>query len=124
MTNLKRDPVKYIRDRAKSGYVKEDCCHICGDVKDLDFHHLKTVSILVHNWMRKEGQKAEEVLTWRDQFIEEHREELYNLAVTLCHAHHQQLHSIYGKNPNLGTWKKQQRWVEKQREKAWASLET
>jgi hypothetical protein len=37
--------------------------------------------------------------------------------VTLCHTHHLKLHSIYGKDPSLGTAKKQMRWVEIQREK-------
>ena len=53
----------------------------------------------------------------RDDFIEEHHAELYEHTVTLCHTHHLQLHSIYGKDPGLGTAKKQARWVQIQREK-------
>ena len=30
MKKLKRDPIKYIRDRAKSKYEKGTECHICG----------------------------------------------------------------------------------------------
>ena len=43
--------------------------------------------------------------------------QLYDHAVTLCHSHHLRLHGIYGKRPTLITAKKQQRWVEKQRDK-------
>jgi len=35
----------------------------------------------------------------------------------LCHKHHLQLHSIYGRDPKLTSATKQQRWVEIQREK-------
>jgi len=60
---------------------------------------------------------AEDIMGVRDTFIEEHREELYDEAVTLCHTHHLKLHSIYGKRPKLITGPKQKRWVEKQRDK-------
>ena len=40
MTELKRDPVKYIRDKAKSRYEKASECYICGADTELDFHHL------------------------------------------------------------------------------------
>ena len=43
---------------------------------------------------------AEDIMGVRDHFIEEHMEELYDEAVTLCHTHHLKLHSIYGKRPN------------------------
>ena len=49
--------------------------------------------------------------------IEEFINEIYNEAATLCKAHHQRLHSIYGKRPKLVTALKQKRWVDKQREK-------
>ena len=39
MTELKRDPVKYIRDKAKSRYEKASECYICGVDTELDFHH-------------------------------------------------------------------------------------
>ena len=53
----------------------------------------------------------------RVEFIAEHRTELYDEAVTLCHEHHMRLHSIYGKRPKLVTAKKQIRWVGIQRDK-------
>jgi hypothetical protein len=115
MTELKRYPIKYIRDRAKSKYEKGTECRICGGVEKLDFHHYTTLSDLLARWLNKTRLDTEDVLEWRDRFIEEHNKELYVDAVTLCHEHHLALHAIYGKNPSLGTAKKQSRWVEKQR---------
>ena len=57
------------------------------------------------------------VLAFREDFIEDHHDELYVHAVTLCHTHHRQLHKVYGRDPGLGTANKQKRWVEIQREK-------
>ena len=36
---LKRDLVKYVRDKAKSQYKKDTECYICGSTENLDFHH-------------------------------------------------------------------------------------
>lgn len=123
MKKLKRDPVKYIRDRAKSKYEKGDSCEICDATQQLDFHHFYSLSPLLKSWL-KEKQKIrpehytdEYIIIWRDEFIEEKKAELYDHTVTLCHTHHLQLHSIYGRNPSLATAKKQMRWVEIQREK-------
>ena len=114
---LKRDLVKYIRDRAKSKYEKGTECHICASTDNLDFHHFYSLSPLLRKWATANRKKAKEVLEWRDEFIEAHMDELYKHAVTLCHTHHLALHSIYGKDPGLGTAKKQARWVEIQRDK-------
>ncbi len=115
MSRLKRDPVKYIRDKAKSKYAKDTECRICGAATKLDFHHYNTVAILVHKWFKDKGYDPELVLAYREEFIEEHQTELYDEAVTLCHPHHLELHRVYGKDPALITAPKQQRWVEKQR---------
>jgi hypothetical protein len=115
MTELKRYPIKYIRDRAKSKYNKGTECQICSSDEKLDFHHYTTLSDLLARWLNKTRLSTEDVLDWRDRFIEEHNKELFDETVTLCHVHHLALHAIYGKNPNLGTAKKQARWVEKQR---------
>ena len=103
---LKRDPVKYIRDKAK-----------------LDFHHFYSLTPLLDKWLQ-EKQKArpdhyteEYIVIWRDEFIEDNWAELYNHTVTLCNPHHLQLHSVYGRNPALVTAKKQMRWVGIQRDK-------
>jgi hypothetical protein len=117
MTNLKRDLIKYVRDRAKARYDKGSECFICGSTTRLDFHHYYTLTPLLDRWIRKNRKNPEDVLDFRDDFIREHEAELYEYAVTLCHEHHLKLHSIYGKDPNLGTAKKQMRWVSIQRDK-------
>jgi hypothetical protein len=117
MTNLKRDCVKYIRDRAKARYEKGTECYICGETSELDFHHFYSLSPLLNRWIIKNRLDPEAVLEFRDRFIREHEAELYEHTVTLCHSHHLKLHSIYGRNPALGTAKKQMRWASIQREK-------
>lgn len=121
--HLKRDPVKYIRDKAKSQYEKGTECHICGKTDTLDFHHFYSLSPLLDTWL-KDKQKIrpqhytdEYIVIWRDEFIEENWAELYEHTVTLCHAHHLQLHNVYGRNPALVTAQKQKRWVDIQRDK-------
>ena len=118
--DLKRDLVKYVRDKAKAKYQKGTECFICGSNENLDFHHYYGLTELLEIWLRKNKiviSTAEEIMEVRDTFIEEHNSELYDEAVTLCHTHHLKLHSIYGKRPKLITGPKQKRWVEKQRDK-------
>ena len=117
MTRLKRDCIKYVRDRAKSAYEKGEECFICGTTEELDFHHFYSLTPLLNKWLKETGLDPEDVMEWRDQFIEEHYSELYDEAVTICHKHHLKLHSIYGKNPDLITAPKQKRWVQRRREK-------
>lgn len=117
---LKRDLVKYVRDKAKSKYKKGSECFICGSTENLDFHHFYGLTELLDTWLRKNKisvDSEEDILRLRESFIEEHLEEVYEHAVTICHEHHLQLHSIYGKRPQLVTAKKQQRWVQIQRDK-------
>ena len=119
-TKLKRDPIKYVRDRAKAAYKKDTECYICASVEKLDFHHFYTLTPLFNKWLRANKlptNSEEDVLAVRDQFISEHKPELYDHAVTLCHEHHLKLHSIYGKDPPLATATKQMNWVKIQREK-------
>lgn len=117
MAILKRYSIKYVRDKAKSRYEKGSTCEICGSTESLDFHHFYSLSPLLEQWLRKTGLKDEDVLEWRDDFIEHYHAELYDHTVTLCHEHHLKLHSIYGRNPTLATAKKQARWVELQKGK-------
>lgn len=123
MAQLKRDRVKYIRDKAKSQYQKAGACQICHSTEKLDFHHYYSLSPLLLEWLkgkqaiRPEHYTDEYIVIWRDEFIEEKWAELYDYTVTLCHDHHLQLHSIYGKDPSLATAKKQENWVEIQRTK-------
>ncbi len=117
---LKRDLVKYVRDKAKSKYKKEAECYICGSTENLDFHHLYGLTELLESWMKNKDitvETEEEILELREVFIKENEDKVYKQAVTLCHMHHLRLHNIYGKRPKLITAKKQQRWVEIQRNK-------
>ena len=120
---LKRDKVKYIRDKAKASYEKGTECRICGSKIRLDFHHFHTLAPLLNKWLeekqqiRPEHYTDEYIVIWREEFIDDNWAELYTETVTLCHDHHLKLHSIYGRNPGLHTAEKQKRWVEIQREK-------
>ena len=117
---LKRDLVKYVRDKAKSKYKKGTECHICGSTENLDFHHYNGLTELLEWWMKKQNitiETEEEILALRETFIKENYDEVYNQAVTLCHMHHMRLHNIYGKRPKLMTATRQQKWVEIQRDK-------
>tara|TARA_Y100001937_G_scaffold32772_1_gene46743 strand:- start:2119 stop:2490 length:372 start_codon:yes stop_codon:yes gene_type:complete len=117
---LKRDLIKYIRDKAKSKYEKTDKCYICGSEERLDFHHFYSLTELFEEYMTKNNLNItteEEILEVREKFIEEYFDKIYNRAVTICHKHHLKLHSIYGKKPKLVTAEKQERWVNIQRDK-------
>ena len=118
--NLKRDLVKYVRDKAKSGYKKETQCYICGGTERLEFHHFYGMTELLESWLKKRKltiTSADEIMSLREIFIKEHYNEIYYEAATLCKSHHMRLHSIYGKRPKLVTALKQQRWVKIQRGK-------
>ena len=118
--NLKRDLVKYVRDKAKSGYRKETQCYICGGTERLEFHHFYGMTELLESWLKERKltiTSADEIMSLREIFIKEHYNEIYYEAATLCKSHHMRLHSIYGKRPKLVTALKQQRWVKIQREK-------
>lgn len=120
MSALKRIPIKYVRDRAKSRYVKDSNCYVCGVDGSLDFHHLFTVDILFDNWLKEKKiviNKVEDIIAVRDDFIAEHEYEMFDYARTLCKKCHQRLHAVYGQRPALSTAAKQERWLDKQREK-------
>jgi hypothetical protein len=117
---LKRDLVKYVRDKAKSKYKKDTHCYICGSTENLDFHHFYGLTELLESWLKERDvtvKTEEEILELREIFIKENEDKVYKQAVTLCHMHHLKLHNIYGKRPKLLTAKKQQNWVEIQRKK-------
>jgi len=118
MSKLKRIPIKYVRDRAKSRYVKEALCYVCGVGGSLDLHHTNTVDILFDNWLKAKKitiNSVEDILEVRDDFIEDHNHELYNLVKTLCRNCHKRLHTVYGQRPALSTAPKQERWLDKQK---------
>lgn len=114
----KRIPVKWVRDRAKSAYEKLDTCHICGTQQDLELHHVYSITRLLERWSEQKGYDIstdDGILAVRDEFIEAHRREIYDLVYTLCNKHHVQLHGVYGKKPALGTETKQATWIERQK---------
>ena len=121
---LKRDLVKYVRDRAKRAYKKQPNCAICGsagDGKPLDLHHYSSMTLMLEKWLREHKlnpKTANEIMVIRDEFIDEHHVQIYDEVVTLCFkCHDLKLHKIYGSKPPLATAKKQMAWVEKQKEK-------
>lgn len=120
MSNLKRLPVKYIRDFAKSAYKKDSKCYICGATENLDLHHFSGVTQLFNKWCSENDitiNDVDDILAVREDFVAQHEEELYKEVVTICRTHHNKLHNLYGKSPLLTTAKKQARWVEKQKAK-------
>lgn len=120
MSVLKRIPIKYVRDRAKSRYVKDSHCYVCGIDGSLDFHHLYTVDILFDTWLLDNKiiiNTVEDIIAVRDDFIESHTYEMFDYAKTLCKKCHQRLHTVYGQRPSLLTAQKQERWLDKQRSK-------
>lgn len=120
MVQLLRDPIKYVRDKAKSLYKKGSNCEICSTTESLDFHHYYTMTPLFSKWCKTKGyvvRVVDDILKIRDEFILEEEDKIYNQTATLCHTHHMQLHSVYGKDPALTTAEKQKNWVKIQKEK-------
>lgn len=116
-----RIPVKWIRDKAKAAYEKQANCYICGTTADLELHHLHSITVLLNRWSDRKGYDIstdEGILAVRDEFIAEHRIELYDLVYTLCNKHHVALHGVYGKAPAPGSEERQKNWIEKQKAKA------
>ena len=115
-----RIPVKWVRDKAKAAYEKKSECFICDKTQDLELHHLHSVTILLERWAEQKGYDIstdEGILAVRDEFIQEHHDELYAQVYTLCNQHHIALHGVYGKAPKPGSEAKQARWIGIQREK-------
>ena len=125
MGNLKRDPVKYIRDGVKSNYPQKTECQVCGAVEELHFHHYNSLAEMYNKWSAindYDVSTAEQMMEVRDIFIEEHWKELVELGATLCKKHHELLHKLFGKNPKLETAGKQARWVQKQRDRKYKGV--
>ena len=119
-TGLKRDEIKYVRDRAKARYPKGTECAICTTDENLEFHHYSSLTLLWAKWLNENAisiKDVDDVMFHRDTFIAEHERELFDDAVTLCASHHQKLHSLYGAKPGLYTAGKQKNWVQIQRSK-------
>lgn len=117
-TGMKRIPVKFVRDKAKSAYEKASECFICGTTEDLELHHTHSITLLLENWVKLKKYDIstdEGILAVRDEFIEEHHKQIYEDVYTLCNKHHVKLHGVYGKSPALHTAEKQGRWIERQK---------
>ncbi len=116
----KRIAVKWVRDRAKAAYEKQSSCFICETNKDLELHHLHSITVLLEKWADRKGYDIttdDGILAVRDEFISEHKAELYEQVYTLCNPHHVALHGVYGKTPQPGSEPKQARWIEMQKAK-------
>ena len=57
--DLKRDLVKYVRDKAKSKYKKDPHCFICGETEDLEFHHFYGMTELLDTWLKSNNITVE-----------------------------------------------------------------
>jgi hypothetical protein len=121
MSDLKRLPVKYLRDYIKKDYKLRDKCFICNSVETLELHHLYSVSELFERWCAKNRIKSvnsvDEITTLRVKFAEDCSEELsHKNLYTLCKTHHQRLHYLYGKSYSNYMALKVKTWLLNQRE--------
>ena len=118
---LKRDEIKYIRDLAKSNYIKDTSCYICNCPVNLQFHHFYSLTELWNKFKKDYDiiiESVQDILDYREKFKSIHHKEIYEETVTLCKYHHmERLHKIYGKSPSLSTAQKQKRWCKIRREK-------
>lgn len=115
-----RIPVKWVRDKAKAAYEKKSNCYICGTDKDLELHHLYSITRLLEIWASAKGYDIstdEGILAVREEFIEAHKIEIYEDVFILCNPDHVKLHGVYGKKPENSTVPKQRRWIELQKAK-------
>jgi len=122
MTELKRYPVKMIRDYLKKDYKARESCYICGSKDKLELHHLYCVSDLFREWCDKKGfdtiDTVERVKEIRVIFAKDNAEALSNDNLyTLCKNHHSTLHNLYGKSYTSTLATKVKNWLEIQREK-------
>ena len=121
---LKRIPVKYIRDYIKKDYKLRDRCFICEKTDSLELHHLYSLSELWNKWCESQGiiiakiTTVEEINDLRVRFEKDNREPLgHENLFTLCKPHHERLHSLYGQRYGNHMAKKVKRWLDIQREK-------
>jgi 5-methylcytosine-specific restriction endonuclease McrA len=121
-SDLKRLPVKFVRDYIKKDYKLKDCCFICGSVKDLELHHLYSVSELFNQWCVKNKvlhiKSDEHIKELRVQFAQDCATDLsHDNLYTLCKHHHVRLHTIYGQSYGNHLASKIKTWIYLQKEK-------
>lgn len=115
-----RIPIKWVRDKAKRAYEKQDRCYICDSTENLELHHLHSLTTLLERWAHAKNYDIstdQGILAVRDEFIEAHPSEIYEQVYTLCYQHHSRLHGVYGKAPPPGSEPKQARWIQLQRDR-------
>ena len=122
MSQLKRFPIKYIRDYIKKDYKLKDKCYICGSKEKLELHHLFSVSQLFEQWCSEnkvtEINTVEKITSLREIFAVDCKESLdHHNLYTLCKTHHQRLHNIYGQNYSNHLVPKIKNWLEIQKDK-------
>ena len=122
MSQLKRFPIKYIRDYIKKDYKLKDKCYICGSKEKLELHHLFSVSQLFKQWCFEnkvtEIDTVEKITSLREIFAVDCKESLdHHNLYTLCKTHHQRLHNIYGQNYSNHLVPKIKNWLEIQKDK-------
>jgi 5-methylcytosine-specific restriction endonuclease McrA len=121
MNQLKRLPIKYIRDFIKKDYKLRDECFICGSKQQLELHHLLSVSELFNNWCTKNriiDFDLDQLKAHRVTFSQDCSEQLsHENLFTLCSNHHKQLHSIYGQTYSNHLAPKIKNWLDIQRVK-------
>lgn len=122
MKELKRFPIKYIRDYIKKDYKLRDYCFICGSTDNLELHHLLSVSELFNKWCTKNNIRSIEdvdtMVSIREKFANDCSEELnHENLFTLCNRHHKQLHTIYGQTYSNHLAPKIKNWLEIQKAK-------
>lgn len=123
MSDLKRLPIKYVRDFIKKDYIYDNNCYICGSEIQLELHHLYSISEMWNIWLDKEKVDSssltiETIKELRRVFYDAHRDVLgsHNLF-TLCKPHHVRLHSIYGLTYSNWRSEKVKEWLENQKTK-------
>ncbi len=121
MADLKRLPVKWVRDYIKSDYKLRDCCYICGSTSTLELHHLYSVSELFNNWCSKNKihsiESDEHIKQLRVRFAEDLAIELsHDNLYTLCKKHHVLLHTVYGQSYSNHIAPRIRNWLELKRE--------
>jgi len=122
MGELKRYSLKYVRDYIKADYKLKSSCYVCGATKNLELHHLYSLSQLFWEWCQSKHVKAvtsvEQIKSLRVIFKKERREELSNIhLLTLCRWHHQRLHNLFGQRYQNHLVPKIRNWLEVQRDK-------
>ena len=122
MTELKRIPIKYIRDYIKKDYKLRDECYICKEKENLELHHIFSISQLFEDWCIKNKvckfDTVEEIKDIRVKFYDDESDRLNNNNLyTLCKQHHERLHNIYGQRYSNHLSNKIINWLEIQKEK-------